>query len=516
MVVVGGGITGVGAALDLATRGFEVALVEQADFAQGTSSRSTKLLHGGIRYLAHFDFGLVSESLREQKVLARIADFLYRPLEFVIPIYRQFGLADAPAWAARGWRAPLALRAGLTLYDALGGWGRPGARHRRVPVDRLTEWIPMIRRQGLVGGFAYSDAQTDDARLVITVAKTAVRRYGVTAVGRVRVDRLSQSGPGFAVALEDAESGDRFEVQTRAVLAATGAFPPPEGPCESLRLVRSKGAHLVVTRKQLDTGERALVLPETDDGRVLFVIPWLGHSLIGTTDTYFSEDPTHPQVTDEDAEYLLSHVGRYLDADGLAPIASFAGIRALADTGQVDTGAITREHLIDQPIPGYVRVAGGKLTTYRRIAAQASDLVAKTLGGSGRSVTDEIPLVGAGGAVVALAERLAAVGVDAPLMARYGTETEQIARLVEEDSGGAVPLGDGVVAEVVYAVRYEAATRIADFTLRRNHLAWFTPDHGRAAAPTIAGVMAAELGWDAARIETALAEHEQELRAEGL
>jgi glycerol-3-phosphate dehydrogenase len=382
VLVVGGGITGSGAALDLAGRGLSVALVEQADFAQGTSSRSTKLFHGGIRYLPQFHFNLVSEGLREQKVLARIADFLYEPLEFVLPLYEQYAFADAPAWAAKGWKAPLALRAGLTLYDVLGGLGRPGDRHRRVDADELRRLMPSVRPEGLKGGFVYSDAQTDDARLVVTVLKTAVRRYGAVAAGRMRVETIEPLSTGFRAEVTDLESGDRLNVKARAILAATGAFTPPGLTTGSptIKLVMSKGTHLLVGADQLGLDGRALVLPETDDGRVLFIVPWLGHSMIGTTDTEYTDDPTHPVARDEDVDYLIRHVERYLSVDGLQPISAFAGLRALADTGGGSTAKASREHVISEPIPGYVQVAGGKLTTYRRIAAEASDQVTKGVG----------------------------------------------------------------------------------------------------------------------------------------
>jgi glycine/D-amino acid oxidase-like deaminating enzyme len=262
VLVVGGGITGSGAALDLAGRGLSVALVEQADFAQGTSSRSTKLFHGGIRYLPQFHFNLVSEGLREQKVLARIADFLYEPLEFVLPLYEQYAFADAPAWAAKGWKAPLALRAGLTLYDILGGVGRPGDHHRRVDADELQRLMPSVRPEGLKGGFVYSDAQTDDARLVVTVLKTAVRRYGAVAAGRMRVDTIEPLSTGFRAGVTDLESGEQVSVKARSVLAATGAFTPPglTTGAPTIKRVMSKGTHLLVGADQLGLDGRALVL----------------------------------------------------------------------------------------------------------------------------------------------------------------------------------------------------------------------------------------------------------------
>lgn len=524
VLVVGGGVTGAGAALDLGARGLHVTLVDQADFAQGTSSRSTKLFHGGIRYLPHLRFGLVSEGLREQKVLARIADFLYRPLEFVIPIYRQYGIADAPEWAARGWRAPLALRAGLMAYDLLGGFGRPGSRHRRMRPDEILDAMPLLRRDGLTGGLAYSDAQTDDARLVLSLAKTAVRRFDATAVNRVRVDRLERIGAGFRAHLIDVASGHRLTVGARSVLAATGAFDPPDldVPGPRLRMTRSKGTHLIVDRRAIPIGDRALVLPETDDGRVLYIIPWLGHAMIGTTDTRFTADPAHPTASTDDVDYLLRHVRRYLDVDVVEPMSTFAGLRALADTGGGRTAKASREHVVAEPIPGYVQVAGGKLTTYRRIAAEAADRVARFLGIDRTSETRELPLVGTGATPEALAGRLAAAGIPesavGPTIDRYGTEAAEIARLAGDRPLLATAFGDGrsTHADVVYAVRQEGAARISDVTLRRTHLAWFTPDHARADAAALASLMADELGWTDDDRARALADHEAELSAEGL
>jgi glycerol-3-phosphate dehydrogenase len=524
VLVVGGGITGCGAALDLAGRGLAVALVEQSDFAQGTSSRSTKLFHGGIRYLPQFHFNLVSEGLREQKILARIADFLFEPLEFVLPLYEQYAFADAPAWAAKGWKAPIALRAGLTLYDLLGGLGRPGDRHRKVDARELRNLMPSIRPEGLQGGFIYSDAQTDDARLVVTVLKTAVRRYGAVAAGRMRVESVEPLATGFRADATDLETGDHRTIRARSVLAATGAFAPPGLTTESsqLELIISKGTHLIVPASRLGLGDRALVLPETDDGRVLFIVPWLGHSMIGTTDTDYNADPTHPTAKDEDVAYLIHHVERYLDVRDLDPISSFAGLRALAHTAGRSTAKASREHVISEPVPGYVQVAGGKLTTYRRIAAEASDRVAAALGVDAGSRTSETPLVGAGGDHVPLAERLRSVGVPesaiGPTISRYGTEIEGIARIIEEDPARSSPLGDGrsTLADAVYAARHEAATHLTDVTVRRTHLAWFTRDHARIDVRRVAEAMGTELGWTASRIEIELVEHERELVAEGL
>ena len=524
MLVIGGGVTGAGAALDLGARGLSVAIVERSDFAQGTSSRSTKLFHGGIRYLPHFQFGLVSESLREQKILARVADFLYHPLEFVIPMYEQHGLADAPAWAARGWKAPLALRAGLIAYDLLGGLGRPGTRHNSVSASELLAALPTLKHEGLKGGFVYSDAQTDDARLVISLLKTAVMRYGATAANRVEVELVEPLEPGFRIHLRDHASDEPFTVQSRAVLAATGAFDPPGLATgeSNLRVVKSKGSHLIVDREVLALGDRALVLPETDDGRVLYIVPWLGHSMIGTTDTPYSAEPTHPTASPEDTSYLIRHVSRYLAVDDFQPISAFAGLRALKDTGGESTASASREHVIEEPSPGYVQVAGGKLTTYRRIAAEASDAVVKAIGVDVASSTDSVPLLGAAADRAALTRLLGDAGADpaviGPTIDRNGGDSERIAALMSADPALTKPLGDHrtSLADVVHATRNEGAARLSDVTLRRTHLAWFTPDHSRADIERIADVMAAELGWSPVERDVALAEHERELVAEAL
>ena len=523
VVVIGGGVTGAGAALDLGARGLDVALVERSDFAQGTSSRSTKLFHGGIRYLPQFHFGLVSEGLREQKILARVADFLYHPLSFVIPMYAQYGIADAPAWAARGWKAPLALRAGLTAYDLLGGLGRPGSRHHSTTAEELLAAIPTLRHEGLKSGFVYSDAQTDDARLVISLLKTSVVRYGTTAVNQVEVESVETAGNGFELNMVDRMTGARFTSRARSVLSATGAFDPPglDGVA-SLQVVRSKGSHLIVSRELLGLGDRALVLPETDDGRVLYIVPWLGHSMIGTTDTPYRTEPTHPTSTPEDNEYLIRHVRRYLDVGAFEPLSTFAGLRALKDTGAASTAKVSREHVIEQPVPGYVQVAGGKLTTYRRIAAEAADVVAGALGVRVASSTKDIPLLGAGVDRLRLVRELQDAGADPrviePTIARNGGDTTRIADLMRSDPRLTSPLSDErtSLADVLHAVRHEGAARLSDVTLRRTHLAWFTPDHGRADVERIAEVMAAELGWSPSERQSQIEAHDRELLAEAL
>lgn len=497
-VVIGGGVIGCGVALDLQSRGLRVALLEQTDFGAGTSSRSTKLFHGGIRYLPQFRFHLVSEGLREQRVLARVADYLFEPLEFVVPVYDQFGLADAPAWAATGRRASILLGLGLTLYDLLGGIGRPGERNRRLSKSEVLKAAPRLRAEGLRGGFAYSDAQTDDARLVIALARTAVD-HGAVAANRVRAWSVAAVEAGFEVG-----TGEGM-LRTRAVVAATGAFTPP-GP-KPTPLLLSKGAHVIVAKDAIGLGERAVVLPKTDDGRVLFIIPWAGRALIGTTDTLFSDSPLHPIANDDDVKYLLDHVSRYLDVGGLEALATFAGLRALASDGTMKTAEASREHVVSETEPGYFQVAGGKLTTYRRIAAEVADRVSRRLAHKSKSRTGQLPLAGAGGG-----------RQDDPLHARYGTRSGVAHEMLSSVEDGTRILTDDRtrLGEIVYALEHEALSSLADFTLRRTRLALLSPDHARADAPALAEIAGDALGWSTEERAHQLDLHEAELLAEGL
>jgi len=516
VLVVGGGVIGCGTALDIAARGLRVALIEQHDFAAGTSGRSTKLFHGGIRYLPQFQFQLVAEGLREQEVLAQIADYLFESLEFVVPVYKHIGLADAPAWAAKGRRASLALRAGLLLYDLLGGFDRPGSRHRRISVDELKQIVPHLRDEGLQSGFVYSDARTDDARLVIAIARTAVDRFGTVAVNRARATSVNSLKDGYAVTVTDLASHEDFRVEARAVVVATGAFPAPTvDGSPPLDVIVSKGAHLVVKRDHIGLGDRALVLPRTDDGRVMYIVPWADHALIGTTDTPYDGDLAHPAADPADIDYLIRHVGRYLEVPPFRPLSSFAGLRALADDGSGQTAQVSREHVIAEPRPGYVQVAGGKLTTYRRISADAAGVVAKRLRVAVKSPTKTLPLSGAGGGhdpskSVDVIERTR--------YRRYGANASEIEAIIAQRPEFGMTLGDErtTLAEVVHACRRESAVSISDFTLRRTRIAWLTMDHSRKDQHAIARVMGTELGWSEAEINRQIEAHEAELKAEGL
>ena len=523
LLVAGGGIIGSALARDAAGRGLRTALVERSDFAAGASGKSTKLLHGGIRYLPHFRIGLIRESLREQSVLRRTADFLYSDLDFVIPLFRGSGLADLPRWVSSGPASSPLLRAGLGVYDLLGG-RRGAARHRRLRAGEVADMFPALRGEGLRGGFIYGDALTDDARLTVCVLKTAVLRHGATAVSGVTAETVTPDREGFRVGLRDEEGS--FEVLTRSVAAATWAFDPPrlagEEAGAGLRL--SKGAHALYRAEDLGVRERALVLPETGDGRIMFAVPWRGMVLVGTTDTPYAGDPGAVRAEAADVEYLQRGLERYLDAGGAQPVSAFAGLRALADRGG-STASASREHRFLEPAPGYLRIVGGKLTSHRAIAEQAADRVCAFLGVDKPSRTAEERLVGAGldGAFAAGAVRRAEnLGLSAAcgrdLISRYGRESAAVLRLAETVPDGASATGpSGIIrAEAAYAARCESACSVADFALRRTHLAWTAPDRGRADAPAIAEVLARELNWPPGRIQTALSDYEQALSAEGL
>lgn len=523
VVVVGGGITGCGVALDLSARGLRVALVEQHDFASGTSSRSTKLFHGGIRYLPQFEFRLIAEGLHEQAVLSHIADYLFHPLEFVIPLFRQYGIADAPDWAARGRRASAALRVGLILYDLLGGRNRPGAKPRRLRPEEVLALVPRLRPEGLRVGYVYSDAQTDDARMVVAVARTAVERYRAVAVGRMRANDLISEPWGYSVICTDTVGGQPVRIRAKTVVSATGAFPAPTLPgARPLEIVASKGVHLVVERELLGISDRAVVLPETEDDRVLYIIPWQGHALVGTTDTPYAGDVEHPVAAEEDIAYLVKHVRRYLDVGDFTPLSTFAGLRALVDSREAITAQASREHVVTEPSPGYVQVAGGKLTTYRRISAEAAARVTRHLGLKGRSPTEQIPLVGAGGDLSEVRSKLASLGYPGEAASaatgRYGAEAMRLGEIVSESPDLLPTLSDGhtTMAEVIHAVRFESAVAISDFTLRRTHLAWLTSDHSRKDQETIGRLMGTELNWNPAETDRQIAVHEAELASEGL
>ncbi len=524
LVVIGAGVVGAGIALDAVTRGLSVLLVDRGDFGCGTSSRSTKLFHGGVRYLPQFRFGLVREGLQEQRVLAHIADYLTEPLDFVLPIYRGRGFGDAPEWVQIPVVFPVAVRLGLWLYDRLGG-RRRSAGARKINVEEMERRFPRLKTEGLQHGLVYQDFSTDDARLVVALARTAALR-GAAVVNWMEAVSVVPAGDSYEVELVDRLGEGRHRVRCRAVVSAAGAFPPPPGPgAKALGLELSKGVHLLVRPEELGLTDSALVLPETSDDRVMFLVPWRGWGIVGTTDTRYEGDLAHPVADDRDVAYLRAEVEAYVDVPQLGVVTAWAGLRALAVKNGTNTAQASRRHKVVELGPGYFQVAGGKLTGYRRIAEEVVDGVAGHLGVKARARTADVTLAGAGAdesARAAIADRARALGLPAEYAARavgrYGTGTHLVLDLIAERPELGETLGDGqwTSAEVVYAARYEAAATIVDVLAQRTRMAWFSPDHGRALAEEVGRLLAAELGWESARLSVELDRTERELTAEGL
>lgn len=523
LLVIGGGVIGASVARDAAGRGLSVALVEQNDFAGATSSKSTKLIHGGIRYLPHLRFGLVRQGLREQQVLRRTADYLYSDLDFVIPLFEDRGLVDLPSWMVTGPLRSLSLRVGLSLYDRLGG-RNGGERHRRVGREDLSELFPKLRREALQEGFVYRDAQTDDARLTVSLLKTAVARHGAVAVSRMRAVDVASRGDGLVVTVQ--ENGEPIRLRSRCVVAATWAFPPPsvDLTAAGTGIRFSKGVHLVYRADDLGVGEQALVLPETDDGRLLFIVPWRGLALLGTTDTPYEGDPGKVRPAEADVEYLERHLTRYMDCPEAAPLASFAGLRTLAD-GSSTTASASRGHRVLEQGRGMFTVVGGKLSSARVIATDVVNRACAYLGVDTPSRTSDAVLVGGGiGSVLRARLRTGLEGIGLPaaygdhLIRRYGTESAKVLGLLEERPHLRLLLDPSPISpgEVVYTARNESVTTVGDFALRRTNLAWSCLDHGRGWAPLVAATLAGELRWSRMRTEKAISDYEDELVEQGL
>ncbi len=461
LLVIGGGITGCGVARDAAMRGLRVALVERDDFASGTSGRSSRLVHGGIRYLENAQFHLVHESIRERETLLRIAPHLVKPLGFTWPIYRGARVGK------------IRLGAGLFVYDLMAA-GR-SRRHSALSAPATLEREPGLRSAELNGGAVYYDAATDDTRLTLANA-LAARHHGAVVVNHARVASLHRDGERGMRATIDHDAG-RIEVRARVVVNATGIWENNFSSDERAKRLRgSKGVHIAVPRERVGNRE-ALTLISPIDGRVMFCLPASGHAIIGTTDTWTTESPEEVRAGEADVDYLIRSVNDYFPRAELTPhdvVSAWAGIRPLASGGAARPGRISREHSIVTDDSGVINVTGGKLTTYRSMAAEIADAVQRALGRRpDRAPTGSVPLPGG--------EREAAV-----------------ARLIEDDASLATPLHQGLPytgGDLVYAVKNEMATTLADLLIRRTHLAFETRDHGRGVSARAAGIVAPLLGW---------------------
>jgi glycerol-3-phosphate dehydrogenase len=516
VLVIGGGITGAGAALDAASRGLRVGLVESRDLAAGTSSRSSKLIHGGLRYLEQGDFKLVKEALRERDLLvSRLAPHLVRPVPFLYPLYRK--VVERPY-----------VGAGLVIYDALEGIKRPVPHHRHLTVKGALRRVPALRPDRLAGAMLYYDAQVDDARYTVTVARTAAL-HGATVVTRASAVSLLRDGERVTGArVRDEESGRTFDVAATRTVVCAGVWSDPvfaaSGVHAGYQVRMSKGVHLVMDKSAIDA-ETGMIVRTSKS--VLFFIPWGDRWIVGTTDTEWSGDRAEPAATAEDVDYILGEANRVL-ARPLSVsdiLAVYAGLRPLvaeqapvkhadgkggADATGKPTTKLSREHVVDSPLPGLVSIAGGKFTTYRLMAKDVVDAAVENFPRPvPPSVTGELPLLGADGlpAVRASAQRLAddyAVPVIAVehLVAKYGSVAGEILELIRADKSLGHPLTDGAPylrAEVAYAVTHEGALHVTDVLARRVRLLIESADSGASAAPEVAAIMAPLLGWNRRR-----------------
>jgi glycerol-3-phosphate dehydrogenase len=499
VLVVGGGVVGVGAALDAASRGLSVALVEARDWASGTSSRSSKLVHGGLRYLEQLEFSLVREALRERGLLLkRLAPHLVRPVPFLYPLTH------------KGWERPY-VGAGLMLYDTIGG-AASVPMHRHLSRTKALALSPSLRTDALTGAVRYYDAQVDDARFTMMVARTAAQ-HGATVVNRAEVTELLRAGGRVTGAVvRDGLSGNEIRVRARRVIGATGVWTH-ENP--AFRIQMSKGVHLVVPRERIEL-ETGLIM--RTEKSVLFVIPWDRHWIIGTTDTPYSDAPDRPTATAEDVEYLLEHVNSVLKNPLTAQdiVGTYAGLRPLlAGKKGSETAKLSREHAVASPEPGYFVVAGGKYTTYRVMAADVVNEAVKGLGGVAPSLTARLPIHGAIGFRdlwddrIALASRNGlSVSTVERLLRRHGSAITELFGLIEQDPGLAAHVGeDYLAAEIVHAVTHEGALDLDDVLSRRTRISFEYPERGRAVVEQVADLVADRLGWDAATRRQAVSDY---------
>ncbi len=515
VVVIGGGVVGTGCALDAASRGLDVALLEARDFASGTSSRSSKLIHGGLRYLEQQEFGLVREALRERSLLLNVlAPHLVHPVPFLCPLTHH-------AWE----RAYLG--AGMLLYDSLGGY-KGMHRHRHLTRRGALRIAPALKPDSLVGAVQYWDAQVDDARHTMEIARTAARHGAAVVANCEAVGFRNEGGRVVGLSARDAVSGEEFDVDARQVVNATGVWTDDIqhliGERGKFRVRASKGVHLVVPRDrlQLDTG---LIL--RTESSVLFVIPWGRHWVIGTTDTGWELDKHHPAATRKDIDYVLEQVNRVLvspleheDVEGV-----YAGLRPLLEGESEESSQLSREHTVAVPTPGVVAVAGGKYTTYRVMAKDAIDTAARGLDAKvPESPTETVELLGAVGyhALWNRRHRLAdESGLHLAriehLLNRYGALIDDLFALIAEDPSLAEPLPgaeDYLRVEILYAVLCEGALHLDDVLARRTRISIETFDRGTECARAVAEMMAPVLGWDDERTEKEVELYEGRVDAE--
>lgn len=515
VLVIGGGVTGAGVALDAVVRGYKVALVEKMDFASGTSSKSTKLVHGGIRYLPNFDFALVHEALVERGTLLRNAPYLVQPVGFVLPLYEgdrhPVGLSFT---TPGGIGLSLIMDIGLWMYDLMAGvfaGSRGVKRHRRLSRRKVMELAPALVTEKLKGGFIYYDAQTNDARLTLALIRTAAQ-FGATIANYAEVTSfVTENGKINGAHIRDQLGNQDIAVRARHIVNATGVFSEQieslAGYEPQVQVNPSKGVHLVFSCEDVKLGNDAIVLPETDDKRILFLVPWESRAIFGTTDTG-SGDLDHPTATQEDISYLLNHLKRYLSVDLTEDkiISVYAGYRPLLSSRGTEhsTAKLSRTHAVLQSPSGLVTIVGGKLTTYRRMAQDTVDVLSHRDGSTPIHPTQNLPLQGSAGWLAKQRDveiKGLAFGLSPQTikhLSNYGSEALALLKLIEDDAELGRRLIDDlpfIRAEVVYACRHEMAMTPYDVLARRTSIMLEDRQRGLGALDEVVALMAGEHNW---------------------
>ena len=519
MLVVGGGVVGAGVALDAVTRGLTVGLVEARDFGSGTSSRSSKLIHGGLRYLEQLNVGLVREALSERSILLqRLAPHLVHPVSFLFPFTHY------------GWERAY-VGTGVSAYDMLGfsmGQSRGLPGHRQLTRKSALKLAPALKRSALTGALVYWDAQVDDARYVMTLLRTAAG-YGAHVASRTQVTGFLREGERVTgVRATDLETGTELEIRAQQVVNATGVWTDDiqqlVGGRGTIDVRASKGVHLVVPRDRIHSSTGIILRTPVS---VLFVIPWGRHWIIGTTDTDWSLDKAHPAASRTDIDYVLGQLNNVLavpltqdDVEGV-----YAGLRPLLAGESESTSKLSREHTVAHPVPGLVMIAGGKYTTYRIMARDAVDAVAHGLDGKvAPSCTENIPLAGADGYQalwnsrygLARSSGLHVARIE-HLLNRYGSMIGEVLDLIAADPGLGKPLAgadDYLRAEIVYAASHEGARHLDDVLARRTHASIETWDRGVTAAEDAVTLMAGPMKWKSRQVARELENYRARVAAE--
>jgi glycerol-3-phosphate dehydrogenase len=478
IVVIGGGATGLGVALDAALRGLSVVLFEQSDFAKGTSSRSTKLIHGGVRYLGQGDIKLVYSALHERDLLVKNAAHVVHPQSFIIPCYSYWDVVKYSA--------------GLRVYDMLAGRFGLG-RSRFISRKRISERLPHVNREGLKGGVEYFDGQFDDARLAINIAQTAIEESAVV-LNYFKVNGIIKESDRISgVTVTDVVSGTKYDVRSKVVINATGVFVDDILKMDDAKAANSvrpsQGVHVVVDKKFIG-GSSAMLIPKTDDGRVLFAVPWHNHLLIGTTDTLMEKHSLEPVALESEITFILETINRYLvDGPARQDIQSvFAGLRPLAASSDHSktTKELSRDHKLFSSASGMITITGGKWTTYRKMAEVTVDLALKSKGA--KNIKSKTTKKGLHGSRPPTGTSLSV----------YGTDEEMIIQLIGDDPSLSEKLVNGheyTRAEVVWAIRNEMAVTVDDILARRLRLLFLDAEAAIQAAPVVADIFQREANW---------------------